>query len=128
MWQTLGQPKMIELLERGLANSSLSHAYLLAGPAQVGKMTLAFDLAMALNCLAEVPARPCGVCPACQKIAAGKHADVELIQVLDASQSEDGKAKTEIGSEQIKRMIHSSYLPPFEGRFRVFILNDAAQT
>jgi DNA polymerase-3 subunit delta' len=128
MWQTIGQPKIIGLLERGLANSNLSHAYLLAGPAQVGKMTLALDLAMALNCAGEKSSRPCGVCSSCQKIAAGKHADVEVIQVLDASQSEDGKAKTEISSEQIKRMIHASFLPPFEGRFRIFIINDAAQT
>ena len=72
--------------------------------------------------------RPCGECPSCQKISAGKHADVEIIRVLDATESEDGKSKTEIGTDQIKSMIRSSFLPPFEGRRRIFIINDASQT
>ncbi len=128
MWQTIGQSKILNLLQRALADSNLSHAYLMSGPPQVGKMTLALDLAMALNCSAPEAQRPCGECASCLKIKAGKHSDVELIEVLDASQSEDGKSKTEIGTEQIKRIIHSSFLPPFEGRHRVYIVNDAAQT
>ena len=118
----------MNLLQRALADSSLSHAYLLTGPPQVGKMTMALDLAMALNCSAPENQRPCGECTSCLKIKARKHSDVELIEVLDASQSEDGKNKTEIGTEQIKKIIHSSFLPPFEGRHRVYIINDAAQT
>jgi DNA polymerase III subunit delta' len=99
----------------------------MVGPPQVGKMTLALDLAMALNCTSEEAQRPCGICPSCQKISLGKHSDVEIIHVLEAFESEDGKAKTEIGSDQIKKMIHSSFLPPFEGRYRIYIINDAAQ-
>jgi DNA polymerase III subunit delta' len=128
MWQTIGQPKIIDLLQRSLEGGTLSHAYLLIGPAQVGKRTLALDLAKALNCLSEEKSRPCGSCSSCRKIAAGKHADVEIIRVLEAVDSEDGKGKTEIGVDQIKKMIHSSFLPPFEGKYRIFIIDDAAQT
>jgi DNA polymerase-3 subunit delta' len=79
-------------------------------------MTLALNLAQALNCPADTP--PCGVCDSCQKIASGKHADVQIVG-LDSSNS------AEIGIDQIRQVQHSSSLPPFEGRHKVFIIDRA---
>jgi DNA polymerase-3 subunit delta' len=79
-------------------------------------MTLALDLAQALNCEASDP--PCGLCDSCQKIASGKHADVQIIG-LDSGNS------AEIGIDQIRQVQHSSNLPPFEGRHKVFIIDRA---
>jgi DNA polymerase-3 subunit delta' len=86
------------------------------GPPHVGKMTLALNLAQALNCQAADP--PCGLCDSCQKIAAGRHADVQIIG-LNSGDS------VEIGIDQIRQMQHSSNLPPFEGRYKVFIIDHA---
>jgi DNA polymerase III subunit delta' len=125
MWQTIGQSKTVDLLKRALEQGSLGHAYLLAGPPQVGKMTLALDLAMALNCLAGPPERPCGNCLSCRKIISGNHADVQIVSLNQNLDSEDAKERTEIGIEQIKNMLHSASLPPFEGKYRVYIIAEA---
>lgn len=115
MWQVVGQSRAVSQLERSLAQGSVSHAYLLAGPPHVGKMTLAVNLAQALNC--QTDERPCGRCESCQKTAGGRHADVQIIGLFPGS--------AEIGIDQVRQMQHSSYLPPFEGKHKVFIIDSA---
>ncbi|MFC1910500.1 ATP-binding protein, partial [Chloroflexota bacterium] len=110
------------LLQRSLEQGSLSHAYLFVGPPHVGKMTLALNLAQALNC--ESVDRPCGNCLPCQKIASGKHADVVIVGI---GQDNDEKNRTEISIEQIRGIQHSASLPPFEGKYRVYIIDGAEQ-
>ncbi len=128
MWNVIGQPRPVELLSRSLAGGGLSHAYLLLGPASVGKMTLALDLARALNCSGDEV--PCGECQSCWRIAEAKHADVQVIELETSSGGADGdaedggeNAKTRISVEQIKEIQHTASLPPFEGRCRVYILD-----
>jgi DNA polymerase-3 subunit delta' len=125
MRQIIGHSRTIDLLQRALKRGGLSHAYLLVGPPQVGKMTLALAMAMTLNCKAEPEKRPCGECSACKKIAAGKHSDVQIL-ALNQNGSEDAKEKTEIGIDLIKDMLHSASLPPFEGDYRVYIIDEAS--
>ena len=50
MWQTAGQSRIINYLKDSITRDSLAHAYLFVGPPHIGKMTLAIDLARALNC------------------------------------------------------------------------------
>jgi DNA polymerase-3 subunit delta' len=100
----------------------VAHAYLLVGPAHVGKMTLALELAKALNCEAADP--PCGECDSCQKIALAKHADVQIIG-LNGGGNLVEKPQAEISIDQIRQMQHSASLPPFEGRCKVFIIDGA---
>jgi DNA polymerase-3 subunit delta' len=120
MWQVIGQDRVVSLLQHSLESGTLVHAYLLVGPAHVGKMTLAVNLAQALNC--ESPERPCGVCPSCEKIAAGTHADV---RVIGLTRNEDEAEARLIGIDQVKEIQHSASLPPFEGRHKVFIIDGA---
>ena len=108
------------LLQGALEKGSLAHGYLLAGPPHVGKMTLARNLAQALNCEAEE--RPCGECPSCQKIAGGGHADVHVVGL---SQNDSAAEAKLIGIDQIKEVQHSASLPPFEGKYKVFIVDGA---
>ena len=106
----------------------MAHAYLLLGPGGVGKMTLALDLARALNCSGDEV--PCGECQPCQRIAEAKHADVQVIELEAGGGGGDDdaagggeSAKTRISVEQIKEIQHTASLPPFEGRCRVYILD-----
>jgi DNA polymerase-3 subunit delta' len=121
MWQLVGQDRAVTLLQRNLELGSVAHAYLVVGPPHVGKMTLALELAKALNCQAAEP--PCGECEPCQKVAAGKHADVQIIGLNNGNSND--KPRTEIGVEQIDDMQHSASLPPFEGKYKVFIIDGA---
>ena len=123
VWQIVGQTRAVSLLQRALETESLTHAYLFVGPHHVGKMTLALNLAQALNC--EAVERPCGECASCQRIASANHADVQVIGLTQNVNSAEGKLRTEIGIDQIRQMQHSASLPPFEGRYKVFIIEGA---
>jgi len=114
MWQVIGQDKILSLLDYSLKTNTVAHAYLLVGPRHVGKGTLAVNLAQALNC--DGPELPCGQCRSCQRISEGKHADVTPIG-LDS--------KTEIGIDDIRGLQHLANLPPYEGKCKVFIIDDA---
>ena len=123
MWDVVGQERAVSLLERSLAGHSVAHAYLFTGPEQVGKRTLALALARALNCEADSP--PCGDCGSCRKITAGRHADVQIITLGAGDAKEKEKPQTEIGIDRIRELQHSASLPPFEGRYKVFIIDGA---
>jgi len=125
MWQTIGHPKTIDLLKRVFTQDTASHAYMLVGPPHVGKMTLALDIARELNCQADLEQKPCGECFACRKIADAKHPDVQIL-ALNQNGPDEVKEKTEIGIERINDMLHSASLPPFEGRYRVYIIDEAS--
>jgi DNA polymerase-3 subunit delta' len=114
MWQVIGQDKILSLLDYSLKTDAIAHAYLLVGPRHVGKGTLAINLAQALNC--DGPELPCGQCRSCQRILEGKHADVTPIG-LDS--------KTEIGIDDIRGLQRLANLPPYEGKCKVFIIDDA---
>jgi len=120
MWQIIGQTRVVSLLQHSLESSTLAHAYLLVGPAHVGKMTLAINLAQALNCAA--PEKPCLECIPCKKIAAGTHADV---RVTGLTRNEDEAEAKLISIDQIKEIQHSASLPPFEGKHKIFIIETA---
>jgi DNA polymerase-3 subunit delta' len=114
MWQVIGQDRILSLLDYSLKTNTVAHAYLLAGPRHVGKGTLAINLAQALNC--DGPELPCGQCRSCQRILEGKHADVTPIG-LDS--------RTEIGIDDIRGLQRLANLPPYEGKCKVFIIDDA---
>jgi len=123
VWQVVGYNRVLSLFQHGLKQQRLAHAYLLVGPPHVGKMTLALELAKAVNCEAAEP--PCGECASCGKIALGKHADVQIIGVNQEVNSAEVRPRVEIGINQIREMQHVASLPPFEGRYKVFIINGA---
>jgi DNA polymerase-3 subunit delta' len=120
MWQIIRQERAVSLLQNSLESGTLAHAYLLVGPVHVGKMTLAINLAQALNC--EASEKPCLECDSCQKIEAGKHPDV---QVIGLTRNENEAEAKLISIEQIKDIQHSASLPPFQGKHKVFIINGA---
>jgi DNA polymerase-3 subunit delta' len=121
MWNVIGHEAVVSLLQRGLKKGTIAHAYLFVGPAHIGKMTLAINLAQAMNCAS--PDRPCGVCDSCRRIAEGKHADVQTIKLEQGSETGEASGKTRISVEQIDQILHSVNLPPFEGRYKVFIID-----
>ena len=114
MWQVIGQDKVLSLLDYSLKSGAVAHAYLVAGPRHVGKGTLAINLAQALNC--DESEAPCGECRSCRRILEGKHADVTTIG-LDS--------RMEISIDDIRELQRLASLPPYEGKCKVFIIDEA---
>jgi DNA polymerase-3 subunit delta' len=120
MWDIIGQDRAVSLLRQSLAGGTASHAYLFTGPEHVGKTTLALRLAQALNCPEAEP--PCTECRACRKIQARNHPDV---QVIGITRNDEGAEYKVIRIEQVEEVQHDASLPPFEGRNKVFIIENA---
>lgn len=118
-WQVIGQERAVAALQAGLRSSRPAHAYLLVGPPQVGKFTLALELAKALNCSEADP--PCGQCRSCQRIAQGRHADVQVITL----ENQESQTRKEVGIAQVRELERTVALSPYEGRWRVLIIDPA---
>jgi DNA polymerase-3 subunit delta' len=127
MWRTIGQERAVAVLSRGLAEGRISHAYLFAGPPQVGKATAALEFAQALNCHGEDP--PCHRCKQCHLIEEGKHPDVEVMTIGglcdESGHDHAGDGSQEIRICQVRRLKRIGSRAPFEGRYRVVIIDPA---
>jgi len=109
-WPVVGHEWAVELLQRAVATGQLSHAYLLSGPPQVGKTTLARACAQALLCTAEEP--PCGQCTACRKVQQSTHPDLLIVVPQRAN----------LLIDQVREVQRQAALSPMEARYKVFIL------
>jgi DNA polymerase-3 subunit delta' len=112
-WGMVGHHWAVEHLALAVAHDRFRQAYLIAGPASVGKLALARNFARALNCTAPT-GRPCGKCRACHLIATDAHADVSIIRPEGSTFKID----------QIREMVARIALRPVEARTRVVILDD----
>ncbi|MBI5207244.1 MAG: DNA polymerase III subunit delta' [Candidatus Firestonebacteria bacterium] len=104
----------IKILSSSLKNNTVAHSYLFAGPNGIGKKLLAIEFAKALNCLNKKD-DSCTECLSCKKIAENNHTDVRIIS------TKDDNIKIEIIREIGKDVV----LKPFEGRKKVYIIDDA---
>jgi DNA polymerase-3 subunit delta' len=118
-WPVIGHEWAVDHLGRALRHGRMRHAYLLTGPRQIGKTTLARALAAALNCTGDNP--PCGECRACRLTLKGAHPDLTIVQ----AEQDEGPIK--IG--QVRELQQTLALRPYEARYRVAILRrfDAAR-
>ncbi|ACZ61630.1 DNA polymerase III subunit delta' [Dehalococcoides mccartyi] len=123
MWRIIGQDKVVSFLGNSLGQDKLCHAYVFYGPSGVGKQRMALTFAQALNCQASQP--PCQECLVCERILSGNHPDIIHLELLSAEDASDGKAKAEIGVKQVEDIQHAASLPPFEGKYKVFIIHHA---
>ena len=123
-WRTIGNEKIIASINRALSERRLPHAYLFVGPRHIGKMTMMMELAAALNCTG--PQRPCGSCSTCDRTTRMIHTDVHVIS-LQGLKLETGRRHTAITIEQIRDAQRDAALTPFEGQYRIIIIDGADQ-
>ncbi|HUT03333.1 MAG TPA: hypothetical protein VM163_05525 [bacterium] len=64
-----GQDRVLQSLDRSIAEGRVANTYLFAGPAGVGKRTTAFDMARVLLCESPGNGIACGSCPSCKRTA-----------------------------------------------------------
>jgi DNA polymerase-3 subunit delta' len=128
MFRTVGHDKAVKALTRAIDSDRIAHAYLIAGPPQIGKMTLAMDIVRAINCVAdeqpnmfgETEPKPCNTCGPCDRITRGLHTDVRVESLGEDSR---GRTQTLISIDQVREVQREASLRPSEGKYRVFIFD-----
>ena len=119
-WDLIGLDRQIDLLKRLVDFDNGIPCLIFAAPEHCGKHSLVSRFTQMLNCV--VPDSPCGHCEICRKIDAGIFPDLYFIGLpLD----DNDKKKTEISITQIRDVIRVVSLPPYQGQFRVVVLEDA---
>jgi DNA polymerase III subunit delta' len=113
----LGNAHCVQILRTALQRGRLPHALLFAGPDAVGKRFLAQQLSMALNCQGPIADDWCGICRSCRLIQLGNHPDVSILEPEG-----DGQV---IKIERVRQLIREAVRNPFQGRYKVFILDEA---
>jgi DNA polymerase III delta' subunit len=110
-WQITGHDRQRELLSRALGGGRLAHAYVFAGPAQVGKRATARRLAQFMLCEAG---SGCGDCIQCKNFTAGSNADYVEISGEDA-----------IKIESIRELSYKMSLKPYSGRHKIAVIDNS---
>jgi DNA polymerase III subunit gamma/tau len=114
--EVVGQEHVVRTLRNAIERDEVRQAYLFAGPRGTGKTSMARILAKSLNCAHGPTTEPDGTCHACVSIANGTSLDV--IEMDAASQR---------GIDDIREIRERVVLQPAEGRYKVYILDEAHQ-
>src|SRR5918994_1907569 len=114
--EVVGQEPIVRTLRNAIAADQVRQAYLFAGPRGTGKTSMARILAKALNCTKGPTPTPDNTCHVCQAITNGNSLDV--IEMDAASQR---------GIDDIREIRDRVVLQPAEGRYKVYILDEAHQ-
>jgi DNA polymerase-3 subunit gamma/tau len=114
--EVVGQEAIVRTLKNAITSDQVRQAYLFAGPRGTGKTSLARILAKGLNCVQGPTATPDKVCNPCVTIANGTSLDV--VEMDAASQR---------GIDDIREIRERVVLQPAEGRYKVYILDEAHQ-
>jgi DNA polymerase-3 subunit delta' len=117
----IGQRHAVMLLQGALRSGRVAHAYLVIGPAGVGRRAVAGAFAQTLLCETGGD-DACDRCTACRKVRNGAHPDLRVIAPGGGEGSADRRA---VGIDQIRDLKREASYPPYEGRRKVFIIEGA---
>src|SRR5437016_4685247 len=134
MFSTLiGNEEVKESLRRLLANERLPGSLLFTGDAGIGKKLFALELAKALNCRDRHGVEACDECSSCKRISRSTFPpfskdddDKERLiwsEHADVAMARPYKQIIRVGP--MRELEREANFRPFEGRARVFIVEDA---
>ena len=106
----LGNDRLKSNLINSLAGGRISHFYLISGPADSGKRTLARLLAAAILCNEDQ--KPCLRCSACRKVMDGNHPDFITV--------DDPEHKT-VSVKLVRQAREDIYIRPNESDYKIYL-------
>ena len=110
----VGQAALTNTLRNAVASDRLAHAYLFCGSRGVGKTSCARIFAKTINCTYRTPeGEACNECDSCRSFNEGR--SMNIIELDAASHN---------GVEDIKNLCEQVQVPPTDGRYRVFIVDE----
>jgi DNA polymerase-3 subunit delta' len=114
MKEPAGNQHIRRLLLQTIKSDKVAHAYFFSGQDGIGKKLHAIEFAMMLNC-AGSNLIPCRQCNSCQKIMKNIHPDLKIVST----------EKKLIKLDAIKDIQGFALTRPFEGKYKVIIIDDA---
>ena len=108
-WEIDGHNKILAALEADILSGKINHAYLFAGPDNIGKMTVAKKMAHILQC----PEGYCHNCSVCNEIDKGYHSDT--IEVIDNGES--------IKIEEVRNFIEKANLTK-QTKYKILLIQN----
>ncbi|MBK7994385.1 MAG: DNA polymerase III subunit delta' [Blastocatellia bacterium] len=112
----VGNTSIKEWLQKAMRLQRIPGALIFAGQSGVGKQQFAVEFAKSLNCnYLDKDFNSCDSCSFCQRITANQFPDTKII-------TPDGQF---IKVDQIRNIIGEVYYRPFEGKYRVYIIEMA---
>ena len=111
-----GQQDIKAHLQNAIARQKVSHAYIISGEKDSGKMMLAEAFAATLMCEAHGP-DACGECHSCKQAWNHNHPDIRYVT---------HEKPNSFGVEDIRTQINQDIvIKPYSSKYKIYIMNEA---
>lgn len=114
-WNIIGHEWAVRSLQQHVIRGIQKQAYLITGPENIGRRTLAIRFAQALNCLhPSGDGEPCLGCSSCEQFERMVHPDLTVV--------ESAGRGVQIKVDQVRDLQYDLHLAPYEAKYRIALL------